>query len=305
MFDVCPYPAPTKESFLAGQKWEAFLYFVWEREAIRLARENGFEKPWTIDPIMAKYKFCNVRRKDDRVTKWLMSHIYDQRCNHQDLWFIVAICRLINWPPTLIKLDFWNALPDTAEEFDKDRFVSVIEELIGSGEKAYSGAYMTYPGTETGSNKSNFIAEKILEPLATLAPEVREAVQENTVGEVVATLSSSFGISTFIAGQIAADLTYYEDQLGKAGDLYEFAPIGPGSQAGLNYLCGNETTVVWKQGEFSRRMIAANSRIKSACGIMDLTLHDVQNCFCEFGKYARTLVEAGRPRTLYKAETEF
>ena len=124
MISTCPYPQPTSETV---RSWDGFLYFVWEREAIRLARENGYEKPWTIDPIMEKYRFCNIRRRDDRVTQWLMTHIYDQRCNHQDLWFIAAICRLINWPPTLKMLDLWMVIPDHAEEFNTDKGITGVK----------------------------------------------------------------------------------------------------------------------------------------------------------------------------------
>ena len=302
MIDTCPYPPPTAETV---KYWEGFLYFTWEREAIRIARENGFEKPWTIDPILEKYRFCNIRRKDDRVTKWLMSHIYDQRCNHRDLWFIAAICRLINWPPTLSKLDLWECLPDNAEDFDSKKFVSVVEWMIEEKKKAYSGAYMTYPGRETGSTKSEFIANKILKPLIVIADDIRSELQMNRIEEAVSVISYSFGLNTFLAGQIVADLTYYEGQLGKAEDLYTFAPIGPGSQEGLNYLFGYKKGTQWKQGEFNRALIKANDQIKEKCGIMDLTLHDVQNVCCEYSKYARTVLGEGKPRSLYKPEVAF
>lgn len=305
MFDTCPYLAPTKESFESGQRWEAYLYFVWEREAIRMARENGFNQPWTIDPIMQKYRFCNIRRRDDRLTKWLIDKVYSSRKNNQDLWFIAAICRLINWPPTILMLDMWMALPGSAEEFNTYKFISVVEDIVEAGHKAYGAAYMTYPGRETGSTKSEFFATKILEPLIAIAPKVREAVSSKSVENVVDILSSSFGLSTFLAGQIAADLTYFDEQLGNAEDLYEFAPVGPGSQAGLNYLMSNKVTDTWKQGEFNRTLIRMNHRIKDELGIMDLTLHDVQNTACEFSKYTKALLGDGKPRTLYKPETAY
>jgi len=302
VIETCPYPQPTAETV---KSWGGFLYFVWEREAIRLARENGYDKPWTIDPIMEKYRFCNIRRRDDRVSQWLISHIYEQRCNHVDLWFIAAICRLINWPPTLKMLDYWEALPDSCEEFDIGKFVSVIEELVDKGDKVYSGAYMTYPGRNTGSRKSEFFATKILEPLISIRQDVRNAVSSNSVEEVVRVLSSSFGLSTFLAGQVAADLTYFDTQLGKAHDLNTFAPLGPGSQNGLNLLMGNKIGTTWKQGEFNRTLVVARGKIKDKLGIDDLTLHDVQNCFCEYGKMARMMVGGGTPRSLYKPETAF
>lgn len=45
------------------------LSFAQEREAIRLRRAAGEGAPWTRDPIMADWSFCNVRREDDRVTQ--------------------------------------------------------------------------------------------------------------------------------------------------------------------------------------------------------------------------------------------
>lgn len=302
MLDTCPYPQPTPETV---RSWEGFLYFVWEREAIRLARENGYDKPWTIDPIMEKYRFCNIRRRDDRVTKWLMSNAYQHLSEDDDMWFVAAIFRLINWPPTIAALLANGAVPAKAEEFDSKLFVSVIEEIIDAGGKAYSGAYMTYPGRETGSTKSEFFADRILAPLIVIADDIRSEVKMNTVEDTVAILSSSFGLSTFLAGQIAADLTYYDAQLGEATDLYSFAPLGPGSQSGLNYLTGNKQTNVWKQEEFNNVLMEANRLIKEDCGIMDLTLHDVQNCACEASKYFRTVLGVGKPRSLYKSETAF
>lgn len=302
MIDTCPYPQPTEAT---AKTWGSFLYFVWEREAIRLARENGYDKPWTIDPIMEKYRFCNIRRRDDRVTKWLISNVYQYAEPGEDMWFVAAVCRLINWPPTILELFTRNAIPYKAEEFNTPLFVSVIEELVDKKAKVYSGAYMTYPGRETGSCKSEFFATKILEPLIAIAPNIRLAVESNYVEDVVRVLSSSFGLSTFLAGQIAADLTYEYTQLGTADDLYTFAPLGPGSQNGLNLLMSNKIGTAWKQGEFNRTLIVANNKIKKELGIDDLTLHDVQNCFCEFFKYARMMTGGGTPRSLYKPETAF
>lgn len=302
MIETCPYLQPTAETV---KSWGGFLYFVWEREAIRLARENGYDKPWTIDPILEKYRFCNIRRRDDRVSQWLIDNVYSQFSECEDMWFIAAICRLINWPPTLKELSINACLPRICTEFNTPKFVSVIEEMVDKKEKVYSGAYMTYPGRDTGSHKSEFFATKVLEPLINIRADIRHAIESNSVEEVVKVLSSSFGLSTFLAGQIAADLTYFDNQLGKADDLYTFAPLGPGSQNGLNLLMGNKIGTTWKQGEFNRSLIVANNKIKDKLDITDLTLHDVQNCFCEWFKYARMLTGGGTPRSLYKPETAF
>ena len=48
-----------------------------------------------------------------------------------------------------------------------------------------------------------------------------------------------------------------------------------------------------------------NDRIKRELGIVDLTLHDVQNIMCEFSKYCRVVLGEGKPKTVYTPETEF
>ena len=44
-------------------------YFVVERDEIRQKKEAGVEAPWTEDEILATYRFCNIRRKQDRTCR--------------------------------------------------------------------------------------------------------------------------------------------------------------------------------------------------------------------------------------------
>jgi hypothetical protein len=46
------------------------IAWIAEREAIRIRRESGAPQPWTNDPIMQAWSFCNVRREHDRTTIW-------------------------------------------------------------------------------------------------------------------------------------------------------------------------------------------------------------------------------------------
>ena len=48
-----PYNPPTANNITSLR---ALLYFVWEREAIRLAKENRYNGDLTDDPILKKYK---------------------------------------------------------------------------------------------------------------------------------------------------------------------------------------------------------------------------------------------------------
>ena len=304
MRDSAPYPRPDASNVCS---LPGLLYFVWEREVIRIVKERGGEKPYTKDPVLQKYKFTNIRRRDDRVTKWIIKHVIQPRVRRQDLWFMLLIARLINWPPALQHLMDDGLLFNRPHEFDPQAFSASLEAYKAKRGKVYTGAYMVYPTKmDPGSVKSLAIAKHIIAPASRMHNTmVRWIFRDDPMIEyVVDELSSGFGISTFIAGQVAADLTYCT-QLGRAGDLYRYAPIGPGSSRGLNYLYNRLPNAGWTQSAFNEKLMVINEHIIRELKIEDLTLHDVQNIMCEFSKYCRTVLGEGKPKTTYQPEKEF
>ena len=305
MREDCPYAEPTASNI---KSLEAVLYYAWEREVIRIVKSRGGEKPWTKDPVLSKYKFTNIRRRDDRVSKWLIENIIEPFEKRDDLWFTLLIARLINWPPTLQHLLEEKVIPCSPTEFSPTRFSESVERFRASGVKSYSGAYMVYPTRlNNGGVKSLALAQHIIAPTVVLGTDLSEIACGSvpSVGSFVTALSNSFGISTFMAGQVAADLTYSSYHLGPAYDLYTFAPIGPGSSAGLNLMLGRKPTAKWGQNEFNMELIKVRNAIIDKLEIEDLTLHDVQNIMCEYSKYARAVLGEINPKNIYTPEMEF
>lgn len=307
MKTTCPHPRPTAETCAS---MSALLYFVWEREAIRLARAAEFPRErWTADPIFARYKFTNIRRRDDRVSRWIIREMIEPAvdCGDEQLWFTLLVARLINWPPSLEALLGGGVLPVAPGDFSRRRFVEVLEARKAAGAKVYSGAYMLYPTKmDPGGCKSEAVARYIIGAAVERAADIAEAVFPasgvTSVEGIVRELSLCFGVSSFMAGQVAADLTYTGMTF---SDVYTWAPIGPGSAQGLNALLERSKFAGWAQADFNRELIAIKGRIESELGIRGLTLHDVQNVMCEYSKYVRALRGEGKPKTLYKPETEF
>jgi hypothetical protein len=307
---------------------EMFLHFVKSREAIRLKKEAGTPAPWTDDEILQLYRFCNVHRRDDRVTRWLLQNYYivnagNSGSENVDTWFWAAVARLINWPPTLQQLMMLQGvIPYQVDKYDPKRFAETLEKIHQKNPaKTYTGAYMLYAGGRAANNrqiKSSFIANHLLANLVEKKDSIRAAIKANSVRATVEALRQAHGTSTFMAGQIAADLTYLPE-LKEAHDLYSYAPQGPGSLRGLNRLtgkigkefvrkrkpAGKGLDRPWEQEAWDKELMKLNEKIKTEAGISDLTLHDVQNCLCEFDKYARTVNGEGRPRSFYKPETAF
>jgi hypothetical protein len=200
-----------------------------------------------------------------------------------------------------------GVIPCAPEDFDADMFEHTLERIKNDGKKVYSVAYMLYPTKmEPGGNKSKAVAKYIIGSAIENADNVRAALWNAdsvmSIEKFVAELSKCFGISTFIAGQVAADLTYTGMDV---EDLYTYAPIGPGSSRGLNYLLGRAPFATWKQKEFNAELSNVYGEIVDKLEIVDLTLHDVQNCMCEFSKYCRAVLSEGKPKTTYQPETEF
>jgi hypothetical protein len=287
MIDECPFTIPRPETVCT---MEGLLYFVWEREVIRIARENGHERPWTNDPVLDKYKFTNIHRIDDRVSQWIVDNLIKPYEARKDLWFTLLVARLLNWPPTLQALLEANVIPCHPTDFDAELFVNVVENCKNTQSKVYSGAYMVYPTKmDPGGNKSQAIATHIIGGAIDSWEEIQYELTRTdclvTIESFVTVMSRCFGISTFMAGQVAADLTYAtQDHLCDAADLFTWAPIGPGSSRGLNYLYERAPNAGWGQSDFNMALIKVYNAIIEELGICTLTLHDVQNIMCEYSK---------------------
>src|ERR1700751_77033 len=70
-----------------------FVHFIQERYAIKVRRESGQPWPWTDDPMLRDYYFCNLHREDDKVTRWLASNWPHPHADDPDLWFALTVFR--------------------------------------------------------------------------------------------------------------------------------------------------------------------------------------------------------------------
>jgi hypothetical protein len=129
-------------------------HWIRERESIRERKEMGHDpKCWTLDPILSSYRFCNVRREDDRVTIWIRQNIRERFADHPHLWLMLCIARQINWPETLADMIGMGAWPDRPA-FSPDRITAVLNRRKEEGKKIYTGAYMiSAPATKAPTSR--------------------------------------------------------------------------------------------------------------------------------------------------------
>ncbi len=245
-------------------------FWITEREAIRVKKEAGLPRPWTKDPILATYRFCNVHREDDKVTKFIKEHFRDPNDGHPAMILNMAMCRLINWIPTLEAIGF-------IDNWKQERpiFTATMRHLTEKPGKVWTGAYMITAEAD-GSPKYESVAR-------TLDWIAEDAWGTDTCLQTWEDLKGAPRVGSFIAAQIVADLKHTH-MLRDAADHDTFCAPGPGSVRGLNLLRGLPQGTKWGQPEFQAEVNRLRLEVSD---VIDVDAQDMQNCLCEFSKWKR------------------
>jgi hypothetical protein len=269
------------------------IKFIVERERIRLRRRAGIAKPWTTDPILQQYRFCNVHRNDDKVTKWIHEWAYQWQ-NEPDLWFGLAVARFVNWPDSLQQIGWpvpWSAR----------RFVSALNKRSAQGHKVFTGAYMIRASAgDPGTGKPEYLAQRVLGPAWKKRDWVRPT-KDDTLASFAARLQELHDFGSFMTGQVVADAKCLDVRLMDAPDWATWAISGPGSRRGLNRVLNNNIDKPWKEQDWLWWLQNLSRHVNKGLLKFDISLdnQDLQNCLCEFDKYERVRLGQGRPRSSY------
>lgn len=272
--------------------------WVVERENIRIRKEGGQPLPWTSDPILATYRFCNVRREDDRVTIWIRDNIRKRFSNHPYLWLMLCIARQINWPTTLEHLIDVGAWPDTDDDDFATRMAQELNAWQAVGNKVYTGAYMISAPATKGADKQSYIAETVIGDLWRRRDSFRNW-DGRTLQETHALIRQSKGWGSFMAYQAVVDMRFTH-LLDHAEDRDQWAAAGPGTIRGLNRLYGRPVAASLSQKQALVEMQAIYAIVKQETGVQ-MDFSDVPNILCETDKYLRVRNGEGKPRALYVA----
>jgi hypothetical protein len=268
---------------------QSFLEFILERHRIYERRKAGQPAPWTDDPILRKYRFCNIYRENDPVTVWITNNLFEPLKDSPHLVTAMAAARLINKPETLavIKNRIIERGWDTGCEED-------IRSLAAQGKAITNAAYMVT--TPEGMDKAAGISFMV--------NSIHEAKIEktSTLAELAAELMKHPRIGTFIAAQIVCDCSYAPRFIG-CSDWWSFALSGPGSRRGLNYVYGRPFDAPWEEADWHKHLRELASPINQAlekAGFPKTHARNHQNAACEFNKYARAKLGVAEPKQLYR-----
>jgi hypothetical protein len=269
-----------------------FLFWIREREAIRILRASGAPPPFTDDPILREWSFCNVRREDDRTTRWIAEHWRSPHADDPDLWFAMCVARFVNWPETLADLGY--PVP-----WDPEYFLRVMVARAARNETCFGPAYNISNGGKS-TPKPQHLVEQVFTPLwSPLARKRLRPSNDDSLLSFYGRLKQMPGFASFMAAQVVADMKYVAP-LKNARDWMTFVAPGNGSKRGLNRMFGRPVKANWRSDDdwrvAFRKLHEAIKPDLGRLGLSDLHAQDLQNCLCEFDKWMRVEGGEGKPK---------
>lgn len=278
---------------------ERFLYWVRERYAIRQRRLSGNPWPWTDDEILRDWRFCNVRRIDDKVSQWLLNEWYTPYLDHPNMLLACILARQLNTIESLQAVGF----PETWKPKEVYR---ILDDRQQAGMKNYAAAYVV---TGAYGPKGQPKKSKAYNTVYTVVDffyknNYAEKIDTSSMEKTWLALRRGPGQGSFFTGQVVADLRW--GLTGEWEDRNTWAPMGPGSERGMNRL--HERPIDYKipQHQFLDELRVFADEVREMCRDNDLEelaesleLIDVQSVMCEGDKFLRIMNDEGRPKQRY------
>ena len=204
-----------------------FFWTARERERIRLARAAGQPAPWTDDPVLASFYFCNVNREHDKVTMWLRKNVTRKLARASDEHVITAVAGF-RW---FNKIETGELLLPMLLE--RGWHTPTVMKLLAGQRQIFGGAYIIMPAPGKDTPK----VQAVCDVMDCLKADVVANVARSTrsLQTTHMELMTNPGMGPFTAYEVITDLRHTK-VLRRAKDIMSWANPGPGCVRGLQWL---------------------------------------------------------------------
>ena len=298
MNSVAPIPRPGV--------YELYWKFAYERQKAFEARVAGQPGPWTNDPIIARYKFCNVYRAADRVSQYMIRDVCynDQPDAPSDRLFQIVAFRIFSniatWESLRHKLGHSPIIDDLVD----GSFERALCETKAENRTLYTGAFILCATNAYGRRLKHLNHVELLKDMFVNRDLGRQILEATSLRYIYDLVHGFPLMGDFMSYQIAIDLNYSDLVNFSEND---FTQAGPGAMRGIKKVfidtngLSPAQVIMWmvdhQQEEFAR--LGYDFK-----GLRGRPLHaiDAQGLFCETDKYCRVAVpDLKSARTRIKA----
>ncbi len=288
---------------MSKERIKQFCELAFKRHQIYVLKEIGIPKPWTKDPILKNYYFCNVFRFLDKTSKWIIKNAIEPNEDNTELWKTIIICRYISKIKTLQKLKDAKCLIG-----NQTIAYNMLRNMQRNEERIFTGAFVL------NSNQTDKVSY-----LFNLLFNIRKKMntQPDTIIRCTYTMENLYhllidlpGIGPFMAYQYVIDFTYSDRYLKKAWDKTTWTQLGLGAIRGMNRLLYGKAssnkilnpvklakellsewrTYVYKYIQewiWQTNKIAQQDTSSMFSYFQYLDLRDIEHQLCEYDKYCR------------------
>ncbi len=271
--------------------YDLYWYFAAARHAVFERRVAGRPQPWTDDPILQTFKFCNVYRAADRVSQYLIRNVayHAEPVTPVDRLFQITAFR------TFSNIATWEGVHGvlgrypTLEDLRSGDFTRALDHVKHINGRLYTGAFILCATDAYGQTSKHLNHIELFRHMFLQDALGERLLASASLREVYDLLHAYPLMGDFMSYQIAIDLNY-SDLINFSEN--EFTQAGPGALRGIkkafeslgDYSAAD--TILWmvdrQEQEFAHLGLSFN-------GLWGHPLHaiDCQGLFCELDKYCR------------------
>lgn len=280
---------PLQQIFKEEKLLADITNFIHERLNIWEKKSRGVPPPFTTDPILAKYRFCNIFREFDRQTIEYHTLLNPLRSDFP-LWLLnMFYCRMVARPETVRNVGLLS--------FDQAENNALYERLMAHPRPRYGTPYVFPISTIMRSQtptRELFITKHLPGVMGGVAQEIQRW-QKISVADGIEKILPIFGFNLkFLWTEVLIDTAY---QFPERIDLFARFPIGPGALPTFKKINpnidGEDLAAQLATMQFGSGLTHNNLKLV-------LSAENWEGIGCEFRKYTNLRMGRGRKRLFQK-----
>lgn len=273
-----------------------YAWYFNERERIRIKKEDmGLPRPWTDDPVFQQFRFTNVHREDDRVSRDLFDAV-DVDASPRQLLFNAFMFRTWN------RGDTFEIAGGFQYHWHKNLAKEKLDAAYKEGHSVFGNAYLMTNSMTAGAPKHHFYLD-VFDTVWEQSPRFAKELKDHpTLEHATKMFTSVPGYASFLGYELALDMEMI-GLLVDPVDKYSWANPGPGARRGLNHIFGRDRNFQQPVPKFLQEMrelfYESTFFLEPHVGVRyPFDMRCIENGLCELGKYVRAR-ETGRSKRRY------